>query len=469
MKKRTSQILALATATAILVTFVWLLNKGGFLLNTESLAQPSSTPPSVTYEEPERFSRGERVLFTDITNVNLKLGTEAFRISKFSEAIGFFTKAVAADPNRPEPQIYLNNAQAELVGSPFIAAVVVPVDGQENNALEILRGVADSQTTFNNSGGVDNRLLEILIVNDSDDLEKAANVAEQIVEDRNILGVIGHNTSSASKAGLAVYEKAKLAMITPTSASTLLSGPVFFRAVFSNEALSKKLSDYTVSHLRIDNVVIFSNPDDAYSGDAQRAFEKHFEEAGGRFSNINLKDPSFDPSKSISDSVSQKASAAILLPSTALARDIIPLAKENAKLPSNNRLLLLGGQSMYRSDLLSAAKESLQGLIVAAPWDSKVEESRAFAENAEKRWAGEINYRTAGSFDATQAFTKALSGDASRTTVLQNLRSTNLPPSETSGFPLKFSPQGEREGEPVLVKVVATDNPRQPYSFEPVE
>ena len=106
-------------------------------------------------------------------------------------------------------------------GNPFTLAAVVPADKKQTNAEEMLRGIAQAQTNFNQKG-LQGRLLEIIIVNDSNDPSKAQAVAEKIVNNPNILGVIGHNSSSASGKGLEEYEKAGIAMISPTSTSTSL-------------------------------------------------------------------------------------------------------------------------------------------------------------------------------------------------------------------------------------------------------
>ncbi|MFM6133240.1 MAG: hypothetical protein ACKPCP_03550, partial [Sphaerospermopsis kisseleviana] len=64
-----------------------------------------------------------------------------------------------------------------------------------------------------------------------------------------------------------------------------------------------------------------------------------------------------------------------------------------------------------------------------------------------------VSWRTATSFDATQAFIKSLSNGASRKTVLGNLKNVNLATDETSGYPLEFTEERERQGESILLQV----------------
>jgi hypothetical protein len=109
----------------------------------------------------------------------------------------------------------------------------------------------------------------------------------------------------------------------------------------------------------------------------------------------------------------------------------------------------------------------LRGLILAVPWVAETE----YAKRAERRWLGGVNWRTAMSFDATQALIKALSSSASRTTVLQNLKNTNLSASETAGEALIFEPTGDRQAYPILVQAVRSSGgpSGSPFAFKPIK
>jgi ABC-type branched-subunit amino acid transport system substrate-binding protein len=57
------------------------------------------------------------------------------------------------------------------------------------------------------------------------------------------------------------------------------------------------------------------------------------------------------------------------------------------------------------------------------------------------------------SYDATQAFIQALSSNSDRISIIEKLENVKLSPDNTSGDPLKFNREGERETEPVLVQI----------------
>lgn len=415
-----------------------------------------------------KISRGERTLFPNIDNPSRDQGIAAFKNGNYQEAANLFQQARKANQNDPEVEIYYNNARARQQGSPFTLAAVVPIGTNPNDAQEILRGVAQAQNQFNDNQGLNNRFLEIVIAND-DNTESAQQVAQQLVKDDSILGVIGHNSSDATQKALPEYEKAGLAIISPTATSVLLKSSVFFRAVYSDASAGKKLAEYTYNNLKLKRAVIFANPNSPYSNSIREVFTNRFEKLGGeviRKPLIDLTDTNFDARSEISATVYSRdkfAQAAMLFPDTQSTDTAIKIVKEitrrNAKLkddPQSGRvkeLKMLGGDTLYSDNTLKNAGKNVEGLIVAIPWFRESSPARPFAERSEQEWGGDISWRTATSFDATRAFIKALSNNATRTNLLEKLPSINLDKNETSGYQLKFTEEREREGQSILVQV----------------
>ncbi|NET60772.1 MAG: ABC transporter substrate-binding protein [Symploca sp. SIO2E6] len=403
------------------------------------------------------ITSGESRLFASQQNFDLNNGIKAFASQEYEQAINFFQKAIAAAPSEPVPQIYLNNVQARQQGNPFQLAVVVPVDNNENFSKAILRGVADAQTKFNDSRDKDNRLLEIVIANDRNEPEIARKVAQKLVAQPEILGVMGHNSSEASLAALPVYEKAGLAMLSGTSASTSLTGDVFFRTVPPNSAAGDKLAEYAKNTLGLDKVVIFSDSESTYSTSLKQAFGGKFKKIGGKVvRNVDLTAKDLNARAEIEGSANQEqVKAVVLLPSVSTSSVAIAIARANAELPQNQRLQLLGGSVLYNADTLRQGGSAVDGLILAVPWFGGTSE---YAETAEQRWKGRINWRTATSYDATQALIETLSGNATREKVVKALKFVQLSCTETSGEKLRFLAPGNPDRESRLVEV-ARDAP----------
>ncbi|MFN9600529.1 MAG: ABC transporter substrate-binding protein [Dolichospermum sp.] len=446
------------TAVATTMTIAASIFVASLSLRSNSLYTPSYAPDNNT------ISRGDKTLFPNINNRFRDQGIAAFKNGNYQEAANLFQQAVKANPYDPEVLIYYNNARASQNSSSVSLAVVVPIDSKTNNdnAQEILRGVAQAQDQFNdnqiknnlNNQGSNGLLLKVVIANDSNNPEEAKQVVQEIVKDNSILGVIGHNSSDVTKAVIPEYEKAGLAIISSTATSNLLKSSVFFRVVDSDEIAGKKLAQYTDS-LGFKKVVIFNNPNSAYSQSITEAFTNEFEKMGGKvLPTIDLSDKEFDPREEVSISINEfQAEAAILFPDTEHTNATIEIAKAN----DDNSLSLLGGHTLYSNDTLIKGRKAVEGMILSVPWFRETSQAKDFAEKSGKKWGGAISWRTATSFDATQAFIQALSKDNTqdntRNNVLERLQKVKLNNNQTSGYPLQFTKERERQGQSVLVEV----------------
>ena len=449
--------LIILTAVATTMTIAASIFLASLSLRSNSLYAPYYAPDNNT------ISQGDKTLFPNINNRFRDQGIEAFKNGNYQEAVNLFQQAVKANPYDPEVLIYYNNARASQNSSSVSLAVVVPIGSKTNNdnAQEILRGVAQAQDQFNdnqiknnlNNQGSNGLLLKVVIANDSNNPEEAKQVVQEIVKDNSILGVIGHNSSDVTKAVIPEYEKAGLAIISSTATSNLLKSSVFFRVVDSDEIAGEKLAQYTNS-LGFKKVVIFNNPNSTYSQSITKAFTNKFKKMGGKvLPTIDLSDKEFDPREEVSISINEfQAEAAILFPDTEHTNATIDIAKAN----DDNSLSLLGGHTLYSNDTLIKGRKAVEGMILSVPWFRETSQAKDFAEKSGKKWGGAISWRTATSFDATQAFIKALSKDNTqdntRNNVLERLQKVKLNNNQTSGYPLQFK-EREREGQSVLVEV----------------
>lgn len=197
--------------------------------------------------EPERMSSGEHPIFPRMLPSAFELGIKAFQLNNYTEAVEFFKQAVAADPTNPEPHIYLNNAITRQNGSFFSLAVVVPVDNNLKTSQEILRGVADAQTKFNQENGLEGRLLEIVIANDGNAPNIAARIARQLEANTAVLGVILHSSSRTTEAALPIYAQAQMAVVSPSSTSIPLNLKENFYAEAATTRWQEEVSWHTTA------------------------------------------------------------------------------------------------------------------------------------------------------------------------------------------------------------------------------
>ncbi|MBD2528491.1 AAA-like domain-containing protein [Nostoc flagelliforme FACHB-838] len=243
-----------------------------------------------------------------------------------------------------------------------------------------------------------------------------------------------------------------------------LKNKVFFRTVPSDIESAKKLAEYAASQ-GYKKIVIFYNPDNIYSQSLYTEFQKSFKK-GKVLRSINLALPTLNAPAELLLSVFQdQADAVILFPNTELISVVIEITRAQKILVNkgSKKLPMLGADALYNPEILRSGGEAVEGLVLVVPWFAEEDTSRPFADEAKKRWGGQISWRTATTYDATQAFIKAISmsNNPTRQTVLKNLKSVNLSSKETSGYPLYFDNKGDRQQEPVLVKVER--NPGAPF------
>lgn len=159
--------------------------------------------------------------------------------------------------------------------------------------------------------------------------------------------------------------------------------------------------------------------------------------------------------------IQSQAQAAVVFPELQDISVALEIAQANTNLISDSKinskiknLTILGETALYRNKTLKDGKQAIEGLILAIPWSKEAPKAGNFLQATKRQWGRVIgSWRTATSYNATQALIASLSSNPSRSNIIQNLRQINLKDSETSGYPLKFTQDGEPQNKPILVKV----------------
>ena len=106
--------------------------------------------------------------------------------------------------------------------------------------------MAQAQDEINHSGGINGMRLKVAIANDNNQEDQAKQIANTLVNNAEILGVIGHWASQVTLATAPIYNSGKLVAISPISTSVKLSGlsPYIFRTVPSDYISARALANY---------------------------------------------------------------------------------------------------------------------------------------------------------------------------------------------------------------------------------
>ncbi len=106
------------------------------------------------------------------------------------------------------------------------------------------RGIDLAVAQMNASGGIDGRKIDVVFRDDQADGSRAADIARDFIADQQLLGVIGHLSSSATLAAARIYD-GELAALSPSSTSPDLSGMSkwLFRLMPSDSMTGRKLGE----------------------------------------------------------------------------------------------------------------------------------------------------------------------------------------------------------------------------------
>ena len=446
------------------------------------------------WETSNKASIGEEVYFETGQEC-----TDEVRDKQYTEAKECYEIVMSKNLNNPETAIYYNNSLALSTNKkPYYLAAVVPISTNPNIANEILRGVAHAQHLFNREGGVDGRQLVVVIADDANNKDnEAIDVAKFLRDENKIVGIIGHNSTTATKAAIQEYKQNNYPLISPTIAvvSPTSSGndlnqkgkkDRFFRTTLSDEVVVDKLTDYLNDIANIEKVAVFydSSKDHPISA-KQTLIENLGQNQVVSTEDLNINEPNFfhldninnveDANKIVQTLLANNIQHIVLFPDVSNFKCIQSISNAIKNIPEAQSLKIYGVTPLYNPETIQnpvvGNLMGLEGMILAVDWARDMPSATSFLEDFKGIWESKnslISWRTATSYDATQVFIKAFFNDRnSRSSVLDYLQNGfSLDVGKTSGKDVSLSADGNRDGEPIFVELVAGSQNNLEFKFK---
>jgi branched-chain amino acid transport system substrate-binding protein len=469
-------------AIIVIIFSVKLIEHVAFLNSqvTSNSSIGTSQTPNQTYKNntdisvKQRISFGNQILIekeeSGIKNPDFQTaktrGIKQMLAGKYDIAAVEFEAAMQKYPNAPETLIYLNNAR---IGSKkaHTIAVVVPIGSNIDGALEILRGVAQAQNEVNQAGGINELPLKVVIANDDDESEIAQQIALALVNRSEVLGVVGHFSSSATLEAGKEYNAGHLVTISPISTAIELSNfsPYVFRTVPNDAIAARALANYMLTRIKKQKAAVFFNSQSTYSRSLKFKFIEEVSTNGGQVDNeleFNLSDSSFSAHKSVEKALEKGAQVLMLAANTGMLDKALLVIQANQK-----RLSLLGGDDVYAPRILADGNEAAVGMVVAVAWHIDSNPGSDFARKSEQLWQNQVNWRTATSYNATQALIEAIKRNPTRPGIQQALSTSNFSATGASTT-IKFLSSGDLNGSIQLVEILPSKTSGTGYNFVPI-
>lgn len=423
-----------------------------------NVASSDSLPQAVT----SRVSAGEEILFPDASEDKAE-AVAAIAQGNFDSAITVLNTALEEEPNDPEAFIYRNNARIGNRRS-LTVAVVAPSGIASKIGLEILRGAAQAQNVINRNGGIDGVPLRLVVVNDENDPAIARVIADTLVNDSSVVGVVGHYASDVTLATAPIYEMGELVTVTPVSTAVDLSGisPYLYRTVPSDSFAAAALAAYMIYYQEDKDAAIYYDATNELSGSLKAEFEMFVEAWGGEIvAQYDLSQNNFDPNV-------QQAAQAEGADTLMIAASLDTLEEAAAVIEFNRRRLpILASNELYNRAILEDTGPDSQALTVAVPWHLLSRDSRSdFVASSRDLWEGDVSWRTATAYDAVVAIAAGLESDPSREGLKAALDESDFSVNSATG-PVNFLPSGDRRQVDRLVNVVPGTRSGTGYDFVP--
>ncbi|WP_293132671.1 bifunctional serine/threonine-protein kinase/ABC transporter substrate-binding protein [Microcoleus sp. bin38.metabat.b11b12b14.051] len=403
--------------------------------------QPKTHP----FIQGDAVSGGEEILVKTSSPRLKEKGVKEFAKSNYPSALNLFKKSWNQEYGKdPETLIYMNNAFLEASKTPYYTiAVALPVSNRRNpdrsvymgdRGKEFLRGVAQAQTEVNlgllnpnrdrdffgqgflASKAINGKGLKIIISDDENDGAKAKKRAISLVNQPDILAVVGHGSSEMTMHTVDIYNNNNLVLMSPGAATEELTYEPkknFFRSIYTSSVIAKDLAKYLLTKNQKQAVILY-NPRSPFGASFREEFTKYFRDIrGGKIVEIrdfDLSQQKFSAKKVIEEIQGKGETAIVLVPDPHLTRSL-DSAFEIIKL-NKDQNWIVGGWTLVFPQMLELASQQKQNLfkklIFSVSWHPLSSPNKAFSQQARSLWGEERNTRISSAYDATQALIKAL-------------------------------------------------------------
>jgi branched-chain amino acid transport system substrate-binding protein len=147
-----------------------------------------------------------------------------------------------------------------------------------------VNGVRLAADEINAAGGVLGRKIRLYVEDDQGRADEAASVVTKLITSRNVVALIGENSSNQSLAAAPIAQANGVPMISPSSTNPAVTekGEYIFRVCFTDPYQGKALAAFVSNQLKLKNAAILTDRKNDYSVGLANVFRKELEAAGGK-------------------------------------------------------------------------------------------------------------------------------------------------------------------------------------------
>jgi branched-chain amino acid transport system substrate-binding protein len=156
--------------------------------------------------------------------------------------------------------------------------------GQATFGVSTHNGIMLAVDEINGAGGVNGRKIRVMTEDDQSKAEEAANAVTKLINQNNVVAIIGEVASSSSLAAAPICQANKIPMITPSSTNPKVTevGDYIFRMCFIDPYQGEAMANYLSRQAGMKTAAILIDNKSDYSTGLASFFERTFVANGGR-------------------------------------------------------------------------------------------------------------------------------------------------------------------------------------------
>jgi branched-chain amino acid transport system substrate-binding protein len=145
------------------------------------------------------------------------------------------------------------------------------------------KGIEMAIDEVNKAGGIEGKLLKIIVEDDQSKPEEAATAVKKLVNQDKVLLVLGEVASSRSLAAAPICQDAGVPMITPSSTNPKVTqvGDFIFRVCFIDPFQGEVMAKFAFNTLKVSKAAILKDVKNDYSVGLAQFFTETFTKLGG--------------------------------------------------------------------------------------------------------------------------------------------------------------------------------------------
>lgn len=293
---------------------------------------------------------------------------------------------------------------------PFSIGFVGGVSGRVADlGISGRNGVALAIEMRNKSGGVNGRMVELIVEDDKQEPEVARQVVTRLIE-RKVEAIIGPMTSVIAMVCLPLINDAKMTMVSPTVSTSQLSGvdDYFLRVISPTSQYAMKSADFHYLKQGLRRVAVaYDMRNQAYSESWLNDYKKTFVAHGGAIvtSEPFVSSNEIDFSRLVERLIVDKPDAVLIIGNSV---DTAILAQQVRKIDTS--VLLATSEWAATERLTELGGKAIDGMMIVQflDRDSTAPAFLAFRKAFLERYAVEPGFAALAGFDAANVVLEAL-------------------------------------------------------------